>query len=185
MSLTIRMVKHRGVSIVLWGCFSLALIWPLVKIEGITDSSKYYSILAQNLQASVRQPKGRWRQILPFSRIMPQSTNLNQQSNGFKRKIFGMFWSCQSPDHNPFKNLCNETKRGCMKTSPAQFSRSEALTEYCVTLVFTWIFYCYNALKIEKHLAWFIFNFFPPAILTEMCRFLISTVSLFLNYLQR
>ncbi|MCJ8740239.1 hypothetical protein PDJAM_G00056540 [Pangasius djambal] len=41
----------------LWGYFSSAGTGALFKIEGIMDSSRYQSLLAQNLQASVRELK--------------------------------------------------------------------------------------------------------------------------------
>lgn len=41
----------------LWGCFSSAETGALVRIDGIKDGSKYQSVLAPNLQASVRERK--------------------------------------------------------------------------------------------------------------------------------
>ena len=38
----------------LWGCFSAAGTGTLVKVEGTMNSSKYQSILAQNLETSAR-----------------------------------------------------------------------------------------------------------------------------------
>lgn len=54
---TLSMEKHSGGSIMLCGCFSSPGTKALVKIVGNMDSSKYQSILTQNLQASVRHLK--------------------------------------------------------------------------------------------------------------------------------
>lgn len=62
---TIHRVKHGGGSIMLWGCFTSAGTGPLVKTEGITGSSKFQTILAENSQAAVRQLKKKKKCHLP------------------------------------------------------------------------------------------------------------------------
>ena len=42
-------VKHGGVSIMLWGCFSVAGTGRLVRIEGRTNGAKFTEILDENL----------------------------------------------------------------------------------------------------------------------------------------
>lgn len=54
---TIPIVKHGGVSIMLWGCFSAAGTGKHVRVEGKTDGAKYRDILEQNLHHFVRD----WR----------------------------------------------------------------------------------------------------------------------------
>lgn len=73
------MVKHDGGSIMVWDYFSSAGTEALVQIEEIS-----ISILAQNLQASVRHLKINIKKT-PSSTIMAQSSNPCQQRNGFRR----------------------------------------------------------------------------------------------------
>uniref|UniRef100_A0AAY5KD36 Tc1-like transposase DDE domain-containing protein n=1 Tax=Esox lucius TaxID=8010 RepID=A0AAY5KD36_ESOLU len=68
----------------------------LVRVERIMNSSKYQPILAQNLQASVRQLKK------PFSTTTTQSTDPNPQKHGF---------TSQSPDLKPIECLWGDLKR--------------------------------------------------------------------------
>ena len=51
---TIPTVKHGGVSLMLWRCFSLAGTGKLVRIEGMMDGAKYREILEGNLFQSSR-----------------------------------------------------------------------------------------------------------------------------------
>ena len=48
------MVKHDGVSIMLWGCFSVAGTGRLVRIEGKTNGAYYREILDENLFQSTQ-----------------------------------------------------------------------------------------------------------------------------------
>ncbi|KAI3375432.1 hypothetical protein L3Q82_021919, partial [Scortum barcoo] len=97
---TIPTVKHGGGSIMLWGCFSSAGTGALVRVEGIMNSSKYQSVLAQNLPNSVRKLKMKRNFIFQHT-TMTQSTHPNQLKNGFTR-IRLRFWNGpgQSPDLN-------------------------------------------------------------------------------------
>ena len=51
---TIRMVRHGGGSIMLWGCFSAAGTGRVVRIEGKINGVKYREILDENLLQSVQ-----------------------------------------------------------------------------------------------------------------------------------
>jgi hypothetical protein len=51
---TILTVKHGGGSIMLRGCFSVAGIGRLVRIEGIMNGAKYREILDENLLQSTQ-----------------------------------------------------------------------------------------------------------------------------------
>ena len=52
---TIPTVKHRGGSIMLWGCFAAGGTGALHKIDGIMRKRKYVDILKQHLKTSVRK----------------------------------------------------------------------------------------------------------------------------------
>uniref|UniRef100_A0AAZ3QZA8 Transposase n=1 Tax=Oncorhynchus tshawytscha TaxID=74940 RepID=A0AAZ3QZA8_ONCTS len=51
---TIPTVKHGGVSIMLWGCFSAAGTGRLIRIEGKINGAKYREILDENLLQSTQ-----------------------------------------------------------------------------------------------------------------------------------
>ena len=50
-------VKHRGGSIMLWGCIAAGGTGALHKIDGIMRKGKYVDILKQHLKTSVRKLK--------------------------------------------------------------------------------------------------------------------------------
>uniref|UniRef100_A0AAZ3RHH1 Transposase n=1 Tax=Oncorhynchus tshawytscha TaxID=74940 RepID=A0AAZ3RHH1_ONCTS len=54
---TIPTVRHRGDSIMLWGCFAAGGTGALHKIHGIMREENYVAILKQHLKTSVRKLK--------------------------------------------------------------------------------------------------------------------------------
>ena len=51
---TIPTVKHGAGSIMLWGCFSAAGTWRIVRLEGKMNVAKYREILVENLFQSAQ-----------------------------------------------------------------------------------------------------------------------------------
>lgn len=86
---TIPTVKHGAGGIILWACFSLAATGAWVTVEGIMNTSKYSSILAQNLQVPIKKPE-------------------MMRMNGFTRRRLE-FWN--DPGVNPIENLWDNLKK--------------------------------------------------------------------------
>jgi hypothetical protein len=97
-------VKHGGGSIRLWGCFSSAGNWKLVRIEEMMDGAKYKEIIEGNL--------------FQFSRYLRLGQRFTfQQDNDFEhtakatlkwlkeKHLNVLIWPSQSPDLNPIENL--------------------------------------------------------------------------------
>ena len=73
----IPIVKQGGGSIMLCDHFSITRTGSLVKVEGIMNSSKYKSMLAQNVRLLLLS--WRWRGTSSFTTITTQSIISNQQ----------------------------------------------------------------------------------------------------------
>lgn len=92
------------------GCFSTAEIGALVKTEGITDSSKWQSILAQS---SVRQLKKKFT-----FQWNPKHKAISTRRRLQKKMINVLEWPSQNTNLKPIKHLWNDLKRPVHSRSP-------------------------------------------------------------------
>lgn len=120
-------VEHGGGNVMVWGCFTMSGVGPLVRIKGTMDSHMYTDILKQHL--------------LPFARGLKRPGWIFQQDNDPKHtsshtkawfkwsKVRVMPWPSQSPDLNPIEHLWDELGRrmkGANCSNPDQlFERLE------------------------------------------------------------
>jgi hypothetical protein len=97
---TIPTVMHGGGSIILWGCFSAAGTWRLVRIEGKMNRAKYREILDENLLQSAQDL--RLGRRFPFKQEnKPKHTAKTTQEWLRDKSLNVIEWPSQSQDLNP------------------------------------------------------------------------------------
>ena len=96
-------IKHGGLSVMVWACFSYHGKGKLVFIEDIMDAVKYCSILSDNLYESASD--------MGLVDFIFQQDNDPKHTSKLAKEFFTennielLPWPAQSPDMNPIENL--------------------------------------------------------------------------------
>lgn len=99
----------------------LFLSWAVIRVDGINNSSKYQSILAQNLRASAKTHKIKRNFIFQHDNLKHtfKSTKQCLQQNMIKV----LEWLSQCPALNPNKNIWGGLKRVVHRKRPENFTK--------------------------------------------------------------
>ncbi|KAG0442380.1 Transposable element Tc1 transposase [Dictyocoela muelleri] len=119
-------VKHGGISIMLWGCFTYSGVGELYLIDIIMDKFVYTRILNTALKKSIND-------LRLDNFIFQQDNDPKHTSDHVKKyltnnKIVTLDWPSQSPDLNPIENLWCFLKRNVAKRNP---KNKRNLVEIC------------------------------------------------------
>lgn len=114
---TAKTVKHGGLKLMLWGCFSWNGVGPLIKISGIMDA-KYY---VENILEGVMLPYA--EEEMPLRWVFQQDNDPKHTSkkakNWFRaKKLHVLEWPAQSPDLYPIEHLWMDVKKGVREAKP-------------------------------------------------------------------
>ncbi|MBN3290452.1 TCB1 transposase, partial [Polypterus senegalus] len=121
---TIPTVKHGGGNIMLWGCFSAAGNWRLVRIKGKMTAAMYRDILDENLfQSALDLRLGR--------RFFFQQDNDPKHTAKISKEwlqdnsVNVLEWPSQSPDLSPIEHLWRDLKMAVHRRFPSNLMEIE------------------------------------------------------------
>jgi hypothetical protein len=117
---TVKTVKHGGLKIMVWGCFSYYGVGPIYWIKSIMDRFIYVDIM-QNTMLPYAEEE------MPLRWIFQQDNDPKHTSKLAKKwfddnKVTVMEWPAQSPDLNPIENLWGDIKKGVSVANPTNIN---------------------------------------------------------------
>uniref|UniRef100_A0A8C4RJ08 Transposase n=1 Tax=Erpetoichthys calabaricus TaxID=27687 RepID=A0A8C4RJ08_ERPCA len=121
---TIPTGKHGGGSIMLWGCFSAAGTWRLVRIKGKMTAAMHRDILDENLLQSALDL--RLGQLFIFLQDNdPKHTAKISKEWLQDNSVNVLEWPSQSPDLNPIEHLWRDLKMAVHRRFPSNLMELE------------------------------------------------------------
>ena len=109
-----------------WKCFSAAGTGRLVRIEGKMNGAKYREIFYENLLLSTQDL--RLGRRFTFQQDNDPKHTANTMQEWLRDKSLNVLeWHNQSPDFNPFENLCRDLKIAVQRHSPSILTELERI----------------------------------------------------------
>lgn len=119
---TIKTVKHGGLSLMVWGCFSYNGVGPIIEIVGIMNKEYYLKKVLQEVMYPYASD------TMPLRWVFQQDNDPKHTSKVVKEwfrvnKVNVLPWAAQSPDLNPIENLWTDIKNAVSDQKPTTKSQ--------------------------------------------------------------
>lgn len=111
-------VKHGGSSVLVWACMTSSGVGNLVAVDGILNSRKYQTLLADNLLPSARKLFRNGRNFIFQQDNAPCHTSKSSIRWFQDNNVSLLDWPAQSPDMSPIENLWQDLKEAVRRRRP-------------------------------------------------------------------